>query len=258
LEFLTISVEGRMALVTINRPKVLNALNAGLLEELRHLIIELGNNDAIGSVVITGAGEKSFVAGADITELSSLNPVSAKEAATRGQSIFSLIENCPKPVIAAINGFALGGGCELALACHLRVASDNARLGLPEVGLGLIPGYGGTQRLARIVGKGLALEMILTGGMIKAPRAYEIGLVNHVTAPEALMDKCRELAGTIMSKGALATRFALEAVNYGLEMPQADGERLEANLFGLLAATEDCKEGLSAFLEKRAADFKGR
>lgn len=258
MEFLTLDINEGIALVTINRPKVLNALNAGLLGELQDTFAALATNQEVGAVIITGAGEKSFVAGADIKELATLNPVTAKAVSERGQLTFRQIEEFPKPVIAAINGFALGGGCELALACHIRVAADNARLGLPEVSLGLIPGYGGTQRLARIIGKGRALEMVLTGDMVHADRAYEKGLVNHVVHGDVLLDKCREIANTIMTKGPLATRLALEAVNHGLEMPQADGERLEANLFGLLAATEDCKEGLNAFLEKRKPTFKGQ
>lgn len=258
MELITLETsEEGIALVTINRPKALNALNAQVLSELETLLGDLANDDAVSVIILTGAGEKSFVAGADIKELATLNARTAKDVASRGQRIFRMVETSHKPVIAAINGFALGGGCELALAAHIRVASNNARLGLPEVGLGLIPGYGGTQRLARIVGKGLALELILTGNMVKAERAREMGLINHVTEPEALLEKCHDLAKAMLSKAPLALSYALEAVNNGLEMGQEDGERLEASLFGLLASTDDCKEGLSAFIEKREAQFKG-
>lgn len=258
MELLTLTRQDGVALLTINRPKVLNALNSAVLDELSSAFAQMEGDDQVGAVIITGSGSKSFVAGADIKELAQLGPVTAKAASERGQRILRGIECFPKPVIAAINGFALGGGCELALACHLRVASTNARLGLPEVSLGLLPGYGGTQRLSRLVGKGLALELILTGQMIGAERAYEMGLVNHVTEPAELMTKCRDLATSILKQGPLATRLAMEAVNHGLEMPLADGERLECNLFAVLLASEDSKEGMAAFLEKRKPDFKGK
>ncbi len=258
MEFLEVGQEGGIATVTINRPKVLNALSAGVLDELETCFNELRLDDAVRAVVVTGSGQKSFVAGADIKGLASLDVAGARANAQRGQQVFRAIEQFPKVVIAAVNGFALGGGCELALACHIRIASNNAKFGLPEVTLGIIPGYGGTQRLARITGKGRALELILTGDMIDAQRAYEIGLANRVVAPEALLETCRKMAGKIMARGPLAISMALEAVNHGFEMPLPDGERLEAALFGSLAATEDTREGLAAFLEKRKPDFKGR
>lgn len=258
METILLEKRDRLALVTINRPKALNALNYQVFSELESCFRDLAADEATAAVVITGSGEKAFVAGADIKELATLDTLAARQLAERGQRIFSLIENCPKPVIAAVNGFALGGGCELAMACHMRVASEKARFGLPEVGLGLIPGYAGTQRLPRLVGKGIAMELVLTGDMISAARAHEIGLVNHVVAPEALEEKALGMAAAIQSKGPLAVRHAMEAVNRGYEMAREDGERYEAALFGLLAGTEDTKEGLAAFIEKRKPEFKGR
>ncbi len=244
--------------VTIDRPKVLNALNAETVDEIGRVFAEAREDAAVKAVIVTGGGEKAFVAGADINELAQKNPISGKETSERGQEIFGRIEKFPKVVIAAINGFALGGGCELALACHIRIASEKAQIGLPEVTLGIIPGYGGTQRMARLLGKGKALELILTGDRIAAPDAERIGLVNRVVPAEQLMGAAEEMARKIASRGPLAVRAAIEAVNAGLEMAFDDGQFLEATLFGLLCATEDTKEGLRAFIEKRAAEFKGR
>ncbi len=258
MEFLEQTIESGIATVTLNRPKVLNALSASVLGELACCFEGLRNKNQVAAVIVTGAGEKAFVAGADIKELAQLDSIGAKATSERGQQCFRIIERFPKPVIAAVNGFALGGGCELALACHMRIAAEGARFGLPEVKLGLIPGYGGTQRLTRLVGKGLALELILSGEMISAARAEEIGLVNRVVPAGDLLDEARALARTIAARGPVAVRYALEAVNAGLDMGLDDGERLEAALFGSLAATEDTREGLSAFLEKREPHFKGR
>ena len=247
-----------IAYVTVNRPKVLNALNGATIEELRAAFHELKQDALIRVVILTGAGEKAFVAGADIGELAERDPVSGKEFAHRGQNVFNLIENLRKPVIACINGFALGGGCELALACTLRLASDNARLGQPEVKLGIIPGYGGTQRLPRLVGKGLAMQMVLTGEMITAQEAHRIGLVNEVTSATELIPRAEAIAAKIIANAPLAVQYTLEAVNKGMEMPLANGLFLETALFGVCCATEDKTEGTSAFLEKRAAAFKGK
>ncbi|HEX8407938.1 MAG TPA: enoyl-CoA hydratase-related protein [Thermoanaerobaculia bacterium] len=245
-------------IITVDRPKVLNALNAQTVEEIGQAFAAARDDDSVRVVILTGAGEKAFVAGADINELATMTPITGKETAERGQRTFLSIERFPKPVIAAVNGFALGGGCELALACHIRIASDKAQLGLPEVTLGIIPGYGGTQRMARLLGKGKALELILTGDRIKADEAERIGLVNKVVPADQLMTVAEEMARTIAKRGPLAVRCAIEAVMSGSEMPFAEGQFLEATLFGLLASTADMKEGMTAFLEKRAADFKGR
>jgi enoyl-CoA hydratase len=247
-----------IATVTINRPDKLNALNAHCITELYGVFEELSKDDDIRVVILTGSGEKAFVAGADIRELAEMTPQSAKEVARRGQGLCDLIETLGKPVLAAVNGYALGGGCEIALACTLRLASENAKIGLPEVTLAIIPGYAGTQRLPRIVGKGRALEMILSGDPVDAQRAYEIGLVNKVVPQAELMETARKLAGRIASRGPVAVRYAMESVHRGLEISFNEGCHLEAGLFGLLAATEDMKEGMTAFLEKRKAEFKGR
>jgi enoyl-CoA hydratase len=244
--------------ITIDRPKVLNALNAQTVAEIGQAFEAARDDDSVRAIILTGGGEKAFVAGADINELAQMTPVTGKEVAQKGQRVFRAIERFPKPVIAAINGFALGGGCELALACHIRIASDKAQLGLPEVTLGIIPGYGGTQRMARLLGKGRALELILTGGRIKADEALRIGLVNRVVPTNQLMSAAEELARTIASRGPLAVRAAIEAVMSGSDMPFEEGQFLEATLFGLLASTEDMKEGMGAFLEKRQAAFKGK
>ena len=247
----------RIAWVTLNRPDKLNALNNGLLKELDQVVAGLEEDPEVGVIVVTGSGEKAFVAGADISELKDLDTASARVQALKGQEVFNRIERLPKPVIAAVNGFALGGGCELALSCHIRIASENARFGLPEVSLGIIPGYGGTQRLPRLVGKGVALDMILSGEMTGAAEALRMGLVSRVVPQADLKATAEKLAKTILSRGPLALRSALTAVHEGIEMPQGKGLEFEASLFGLLAASADMKEGMGAFLEKRPAAFKG-
>jgi enoyl-CoA hydratase len=244
--------------VTIDRPKVLNALNAQTMEEIDGVFKAARKDDAVKAVIVTGGGEKAFVAGADITELAQKTPITGKETSEHGQEILSRIERFPKPVIAAINGFALGGGCELALACHIRIASETAQIGLPEVTLGIIPGYGGTQRMARLLGKGKALELICTGDRIDAAEAERIGLVNKVVPADQLMPTAETMARKIMLRGPLAVRAAIEAVMSGSEMPFEEGQFLEATLFGLLCASEDTKEGMQAFIEKRKANFKGQ
>jgi enoyl-CoA hydratase/carnithine racemase len=247
-----------IAYVTVNRPKALNALSLATMEELGSAFQEIKDDPSIRVAILTGAGEKAFVAGADIGELAKQDPVSGKKFAHRGQAVLDLIENLGKPVIACINGFALGGGCELALACTMRLASDNAKLGQPEVKLGILPGYGGTQRLPRLVGKGLAMQMILAGDMITAQEAYRIGLVNEVTAPAELIPRAEAIAAKIIANAPLAVQYAMEAVNKGMDMTLAEGQFLEASLFGVCCATEDKKEGTGAFLEKRPAQFKGK
>jgi len=250
--------DGAVAVVTINRPKVLNALNAQTLEELRRIILDLKADDSVRVVILTGAGEKSFVAGADINELAMQTPTGGREHALTGQHVLDLIEHMGKPVIAAINGFALGGGCELAMACTLRLAADTARLGQPEINLGLIPGYAGTQRLSRLVGKGRAMELILGGAPIAAAEAERIGLVNRVVPAAELMAETRKLAAQLAKNAPIAMRYIITAINKGLEMPFAEGCVFEATLFGLIASTEDMREGTTAFLEKRKAEFRGK
>ena len=258
MENVRIETKDGLLIVTIDRPKVLNALNAQTVEEIGEAFQKARDDESVKAVIVTGGGEKAFVAGADINELAKKTPITGKTTSERGQEVLSFIERFPKPVIAAINGFALGGGCELALACHIRIASDKAQIGLPEVTLGIIPGYGGTQRMARLLGKGKALELICTGDRIPAAEAERIGLVNRVVPADQLMATAEEMARKIMSRGPLAIRAAIEAVMRGSEMPFEEGQFLEATLFGLLCASEDTKEGMNAFLEKRPANFKGR
>ncbi len=257
-ENILLEKKNSIAYVTVNRPKVLNALNMATMGELGSAFLDIRNDSSIRVAILTGAGEKAFVAGADIGELAKQDAVSGKEYGHRGQAVLDLIENLGKPVIACINGFALGGGCELALACTMRLASDNAKFGQPEVKLGIIPGYGGTQRLPRLVGKGLAMQMVLAGEMITAQEAHRIGLVNEVTATVELIPRAEAIAAKIIANAPLAVQYAMDAVNKGMEMTLAEGLYLEATLFGVCCATEDKKEGTAAFLEKRAAQFKGK
>ena len=247
-----------IAYVTVNRPKALNALNMATMEELRVAFADIQSDATIRVAILTGGGEKAFVAGADINELAQQDPVSGKAFALRGQAVLDLIENLGKPVIACINGFALGGGCELALACTMRLASENAKLGQPEVKLGIIPGYGGSQRLPRLVGKGVAMQLILSGEMISAQEALRIGLVNEVVPAVELIARAEAIAGKIASNGPLAVQYAMEAVNRGLDMTLAEGLAFEAALFGVCCSTADKKEGTAAFLEKRVAQFQGK
>jgi enoyl-CoA hydratase len=255
---LLIERDGAVAIVTINRPRVLNAIDAPTLDALRRAVLDLKSDQDVRSLILTGAGDRAFVAGADINELAVQTPTSGREHALKGQHVFNLIENMGKPVIAAINGYALGGGCELAMACTLRLAADNARLGLPEITLGILPGYAGTQRLSRLVGKGKALELILTGSPISAEEAARVGLVNRVVPAADLLTEARKLAAELADRAPVAIRYIIDAINSGLEMPFAEACVHEATLFGLVAATEDMREGTRAFLEKRKAVFKGR
>jgi enoyl-CoA hydratase len=250
--------DGGVATVTVNRPAVLNALNAATIDDLRRAMLELRHDAAVRAVVLTGAGPKAFVAGADISELAREGPLSGRDMALRGQHVFDLVEQLGKPVIAAINGFALGGGCELAMACTFRIAADTARLGQPEINLGIIPGYAGTQRLVRLVGRDRAMDLVLTGRHVAAAEALAMGLVSRVVPAASLMDEARKLAADLAAKAPVAVRFAMEAITRGAEMPFADACVLEASLFGLAAATEDMREGTRAFLEKRAPEFTGR
>jgi len=255
---LLFEIKDAIAFITINRPDKLNALNDQVVDELAHAADRVATEGAIKGAILTGAGTKAFVAGADIGDLAKQGPFDGKARALRGQAMLRRFETCGKPVVAAVNGYALGGGCELAMACHLRIASEHARFGQPEVKLGIAPGYGGTQRLPRIVGKGNALYLILTAELIDAHEAHRIGLVNKVVPPGELLATTEQLLRSILSMGPLAVRLALEAVDQGLEMTLEEGLLLEANHFGLLAATQDMKEGLTAFLEKRAPRFAGR
>jgi enoyl-CoA hydratase len=258
LENLLLERADGLAVVTVNRPKVLNALNMQTLDELRRTVLALRYDDDVRVVILTGAGEKAFIAGADINELAVQSPVSGRDHALAGQHVLDLIEQMGKPVIAAINGYALGGGCELAMACTLRLAADTARIGQPEINLGIVPGYAGTQRLARLVGRGAALEILLTGDAITAQEAHRIGLVNRVVAATELMAEARKLGAALVAKAPIAVRYIIDAVNKGLQMPLAEAQAYEATLFGLVASTEDMREGTRAFLEKRKPAFKGK
>ncbi len=257
-QMLTFEVRDRIAFITVNRPEKLNALNDATISELGEAIEEARSRDDVGGIILTGAGTKAFVAGADIAELAEQGPVDGRERSLRGQRIFTRFETSPKPTIAAINGYALGGGCELALACHIRIASEGAKLGLPETNLGIGPGYGGTQRLPRLVGKGRALQLILTGEMIDAAEAYRIGLVNKVVPSGELLSAAEAAMRQILAKGPVAVALCIEAVNRGLEGTLDDGLAIEANHFGLLASTADMREGMRAFMEKRPAAFSGK
>jgi enoyl-CoA hydratase len=251
--------EEGIRVVTVDRPEKLNTLNAQVLEELGREIAAAGTDPALRCLVITGAGEKAFIAGADIGELARLTPIEGRETSRRGQALLDAVEGLPVPTIAAINGYAYGGGLELAMACSIRVASENSRMGLPETSLGIIPGYGGTQRLARHVGRARAFELVLTSEKgLTAADAERIGLVNRVVPPGQALAAALEIARKIRANGPAACRYALEAIRHGLDVPLAEGQVLEATLFGLCAATEDMKEGMNAFLEKRPAKFTGR
>jgi enoyl-CoA hydratase/carnithine racemase len=258
LENVLYEKKGAIATVTVNRPKVLNALNTPTWADLRTAFEDARDDESVRGVVLTGAGDKAFIAGADIGELSHATALEAEESSRFGQQVLDLIENLGKPVIAAVNGFALGGGCETAMACTIRIAVDTARFGQPEVKLGLLPGGGGTQRLPRLVGKGRALQLILSGGMISAQEAYRIGLVNEIVPAANLIARAEEILKQIAANAPVAVRLSLEAVNKGMDTSQSEGFALEASYFGLCAATEDKKEGASAFLEKRAPQFRGR
>jgi|HubBroStandDraft_1064217.scaffolds.fasta_scaffold69532_2 enoyl-CoA hydratase len=257
-ENLLYEVKDQIARITFNRPNVLNALNRKTVEELGHGLNAARQDDSVRVLILTGAGEKAFIAGADINELAQRTPIDGKDFSLFGQEIIHRLETMGKPSIAAINGFALGGGCELALACTIRIASRNARLGQPEVKLGILPGYGGSQRLPRLCGKGLAHELILTGEMISADEALRIGLVNRVFDSAELLSAAETIAKKIIANAPLAVKYAMEAIEHGMEVPQEEGLFLEATLFGLCCATEDMREGTRAFIEKRPAKFQGR
>jgi enoyl-CoA hydratase len=255
---LLVQRESGVAVLTVERPQRLNALDASTLDEIRQAALDFQQDNSIRCVIVTGAGEKAFVAGADINELARDTPEGARRRALAGQQAFDLLEQLGKPVIAAVNGLALGGGCELAMACTLRLAADTARFGQPEINLGLIPGFAGTQRLARLIGRTKAMEMILTGAAISAQDALAIGLVNRVVPAAELMREARALAAELAAKPPVALRYAMEAVARGLEMPFREACQLEAALFGMVTTTEDMREGTAAFLEKRKPEFKGR
>jgi enoyl-CoA hydratase len=258
LETVVYEKKNAIAYVTLNRPKVLNALSRRTWQDLRTVFEEVRDDATVRGVILTGAGDKAFIAGADIAELAHVTAIDAVASSTFGQAVLDLIENLGKPVVAAINGFALGGGCETAMACTIRIAAEHAKFGQPEVKLGLLPGGGGTQRLPRLVGKGRALQLILTGEMISAQEAYRLGLVNEVVPPANLITRAEAILAAIFANAPIAVRYSLEAVNRGLETSQDEGLRLEASYFGLCAATEDKQEGTAAFLEKRAPQFHGR
>ncbi len=253
-----LEVADRVATITINRPKSLNALNPATMREIKSALESIAPRDDVGAVLLTGAGEKAFVAGADISEMGRFSPLQALDFSLFGHGVLELIERLPQPVIGVINGFALGGGCELAMACDLLVAADTAKFGQPEVNLGIIPGYGGTQRLPRLVGRNVAKELVLTGEMITAQRAYEIGLVNRVVPAAELMKTARDIAGKILSKGPVAVRTAKMAMNRGLDLDLSNANAYEASVFAACFSSEDRTEGMAAFLEKRKASFKGK
>jgi enoyl-CoA hydratase len=247
-----------IAYVTLNRSKVMNALSRATWEDLEAAFANAGEDHKVRGVILTGAGDKAFIAGADIGELAQVTAIEAEQSSAFGQKVLNLIENLGKPVIAAVNGFALGGGCETAMACTIRIASENAKFGQPEIKLGLVPGGGGTQRMPRLIGKGRALQLILTGEMIGAQEAYRIGLVNEVVAPAQLIGRAETILKQIFSNAPVAVKFSLQAVNDGMETSLAEGLALEASYFGLCAGTQDKKEGTAAFLEKRKPQFQGR
>lgn len=253
---LLLDLQNGILIITINRPEKLNALNIDTIKEIKNVIQEVYEDENIKGAIVTGAGTKAFVAGADISEIAELSEVNARSFAERGQEIFSMIERCTKPVIAAVNGFALGGGCELAMACHIRIASDNAKFGQPEVNLGIIPGYGGTQRLTQLVGKGKAMELMMTGDMVSAEEALGLGLVNHVVPQDELADKCMNVMGKILNKAPLAIGLVIECVNAVFNKDE-NGYQTEANSFARCCSSEDFVEGTNAFLEKRKPQFKG-
>jgi len=253
-----LAVADGVARLTIDRPQAMNALNSETLDEMEHVFNHCRETESVRALVITGGGDKAFIAGADIKELAKMNPLSAKDLAYRGQQVYALVEHMGKPTIAMVNGFALGGGLELALACNLRTASTSARMGLPEVSLGIIPGYGGTQRLSRVAGPAVAREWILTGDMFGAEEAHRVGIINRIFSPEELEEGTMKMVNSILSRGPIAVRFAIEAISRGSNMPQREGEILESDLFGLAASTEDMREGMAAFIEKRKPDFQGK
>jgi len=258
LQNINVSWDGDLAIVTLDRQERLNALNAEVFTELGEAFDSLRYDDQVRGVIVTGAGDKAFVAGADIGELAKMDALSGVQVSRTGQGVFRTIERFPKPVLAAVGGYALGGGCELALACHMRVGSENARFGLPEVGLGIIPGYGGTVRLARLVGLGRAVEMALTGEMIDADAALDMGLITHIVPQEELLARAKEILRKVTKNGPLAVRMVLESIYRGLDTTLVEATGVESTLFGLLASTEDMREGMTAFLEKRKPEFKGR
>jgi enoyl-CoA hydratase len=255
---LLFEVKDSIGMITLHRPKALNALNTELLQELSNLLDRIKEDTSIGIVILTGSGEKAFVAGADIAEMQTLTAIEGRNFGKIGQDVFNKLESLPQPVIAAINGFALGGGCELAMACDIRIASEKAKFGQPEVSLGITPGFGGTQRLPRLVGKGRGKELIYTGDIIDAGEAYRIGLVNKVAAPDELMNAAKAMAEKILSRASVAVQLSKAAVNEGLNMDLASGIAYEAEVFGLCFATEDQKEGMTAFVDKRKANFSGK
>lgn len=255
---LLFEVKGSIGIIALHRPKALNALNTELLQELSNLLDRIKEDKSLEIVIITGSGEKAFAAGADIAEMQKLTAIEGRNFGKIGQDVFNKLESLPQPVIAAVNGFALGGGCELAMACDIRIASEKAKFGQPEVSLGITPGFGGTQRLPRLIGKGRAKELIYTGDMIDAGEAYRIGLVNKVVAPEELMNAAQVMAAKILSRAPVAVQLSKAAVNEGLNMDLASGIAYEAEVFGLCFATVDQKEGMTAFVEKRKANFTGK